>query len=157
MIAGHRPASQPTELAQVEALLELQLLTGVQTELWVGAPDESADERAGRLEFLADVMLGIDEGNTTKAGEKAKAARVAELHRVVLGEPVDAPALLFRHAHGDPLDWSRADFEAYDNIVRAEQLDAEPALRMFVGKTQSDMGSGLAAAVRDLVAEVRAA
>ncbi|MEV6654883.1 hypothetical protein [Streptomyces sp. NPDC051219] len=157
MIAGHRPASQSTELARVEALFELQLLTGVKTELWVGAPDESADERAERLEFLADVMLGIDEGEATKAGEKAKAARVAELHRVVLGESVDAPALLFRYAHGDPADWSEADFEAYENIARADELHTEPELPVSIGKAGVGMGAASAAAVRELVAEVRAA
>ncbi|MBT2439813.1 hypothetical protein J7E93_06690 [Streptomyces sp. ISL-36] len=157
MIAGHRPASQSTELARVEALFELQLLTGVKTALWVGAPDESANERAERLEFLADVMLGIDEGEATKVGEKAKAARVAELHRVVLGEPVDAPALLFRHAHGDPADWSEADFEAYENIARADQLQTEPELPVFIGKARAGMGAASAVAVRELVAEVRAA
>jgi hypothetical protein len=157
MIAGHRPTSQSTELARVEALFELQLLTGVKTDLWVGAPDESADEQAERLEFLADVILGIDEGSTARAGEKAKAARVAELHRVVLGESVDVPALLFRHAHGDPVDWSEADFEAYENIARADELHTEPELPVFIGKARVGMGAASAAAVRELVAEVRAA
>lgn len=157
MIAGQRPASQTTELARVEALFELQLLTSVKTELWVGAPGEPADERADRLEFLADVMLGIDEGEATKVGEKAKAARVAELHRVVLGESVDGPALLFRHAHGDPSDWSEVDFEAYENIARADELYTEPELPVFIGKARAGMGAASAAAVRELVAEVRAA
>ncbi|MDH2393391.1 hypothetical protein QCN29_32430 [Streptomyces sp. HNM0663] len=157
MIAGQRPASQSGELARGEALFELELLTGVKTELWLGAPDESVNLRAERLEFLADVMLGIDEGEVTKAGEKAKAARVAELHRVVLGELVDAPALLFRHAHGDPADWSEADFEAYDNIARADELHTELELRVFIGKARVGRGAASAAAVRELVAEVRAA
>ncbi|MGP4001526.1 hypothetical protein [Streptomyces sp. 8N706] len=157
MIAGHRPASQPTELAQVEALFELQLLTGVKADLWVGAPGETADERAERLEFLADVMLGIDEGEATKAGEKAEAARVAQLHRVVLGEPLDGPALLFRQAHGDPVDWSEADFEAYENIARADELHTEPELPVLIGKARVGMGAASAAAVRELVVEVRAA
>ncbi|MEU4496958.1 hypothetical protein AB0F96_26820 [Streptomyces sp. NPDC023998] len=157
IFAGLRPASQPAELAQVEALLELQLLTGVKADVWVGRSNESADERGERLELLADVMLGIDEGESTKAGEKAKAARVAELHRVVLGEPVDAPALLFRHGHGDPVDWSEADFEAYENIARADELHAKPELLVFIGKARVGMGAASAAAVRELVAEVRVA
>jgi hypothetical protein len=152
MIAGHRPASQPSELPRVEALLELQLLTGVKTDTWVGAPDETVDERAERLEFLADVMLGLDEGEATKAGEKAKAARVAKLHRVVLGEPVDAPALLFRHAHGDPTDWSEADFEAYENLARADELRTTPEPPLFIGQPRMGKGSS-PTVVRQLMAE----
>ncbi|NUK50392.1 hypothetical protein HRW14_08825 [Streptomyces lunaelactis] len=151
ILAGHRPASQPTELARVEALFELQLLTGVKTDLWVGEPDESMDEQTERLEFLADVILGIDEN------DKPAAARVAELHRQVLGEPAHGSALRFRHAHGDPVDWSEADCEAYENIARAEQLDTESALPVLIGKTRTGVGSVSAAALRHLVAEVRAA
>lgn len=159
MIAGHRPASQPTELVGSAALFELQVLTGVKPDMWLGAPGESVDERAERLEFLADVMLGIDEGEVTKAGEKAKAARVAELHGVVLGEQVDAPAWLFRHAHGDPVDWSETDFEAYENIARADQLAAEPKLALVVDEVSALLRneSGNAAAARQLLVEVRAA
>ncbi|MEU5108209.1 hypothetical protein AB0H07_39130 [Streptomyces sp. NPDC021354] len=156
MIAA-RGASQPAQLTQTAALRELQLLTGVKAETWVGAPDEPADERAERLEFLADVMLGIEDGDTTKAGERATAARVAELHRLALGEPVDGPAVLFRYAHGDPVDWSAASIEAYDNIARTDQLDAEPTLRMLVGKSRSGKTSGYAAAVRNQVAKVQVA
>ncbi|WP_351233844.1 hypothetical protein [Streptomyces sp. NPDC002133] len=157
MIAGHRPAPQSTELARVEALFELQLLTGVTTGLWVGTPDEPVDLRAERLEFLADVILGIDEGGATNPEAKAKAARVAVLHRVALGELVDAPALLFRHAHGDPADWSEADFEAYENIARADQVSTEPELFIVVDELSALLRSGRAAVVRRLMAEVRAA
>ncbi|MFE0200495.1 hypothetical protein ACFW0I_32770, partial [[Kitasatospora] papulosa] len=74
MIAGHRPASQPTELPRVEALLELQLLTGVKSDLWVGVPEESGGERAGRTEVLGAVLSGLDPGAGKKPGGMEKTA-----------------------------------------------------------------------------------
>ncbi|EPH46860.1 hypothetical protein STRAU_0026 [Streptomyces aurantiacus JA 4570] len=139
--------------------MELQRLTGVRLGVWLGAPGESGDARAERLEFLADVMLGIDEGERHRAGEKAKAARVAELHRVVLDEPVDGPTLLFRHAHGDPEDWSAADFDAFENIARTTQLSREREREpvVVVEEIPALLPVGHAAAVREALAGVWAA
>ena len=155
MIAGHLTPRH--ELSRVQALLELQLLTGVKTSTWVGVPGESAYEQAERLEFLADVMLGIDEGEVTTPGEKAKAARVAELYRVVLGEPVDAPALLFRHAHGDPVDWTEADFETYENIARVDKMSAELKLFHAIGEIPALLSGDNTSGTRKVTAGVRAA
>ncbi|MFE0201169.1 hypothetical protein ACFW0I_36275 [[Kitasatospora] papulosa] len=59
--------------------------------------------------------------------------------------------------HGDPADWSEADFEAYENIARADELHTEPELPVFIGKARAGMGAASAAAIRELVMEVRAA
>ncbi|MEV6133135.1 hypothetical protein AB0M05_41155 [Streptomyces violaceusniger] len=137
MIAGLRPASQHTQLDRVGALFELQLLTGVKTDVWTGTPDESLDERADRLEFLADVMLGINENEN----DTPLAARVASLHRVVLGESVDRRG---------------AGAEAYGAPAAEGQLTVSPAARLIVGKTRTGK-SRYAAAVRGATAGVRAA
>lgn len=84
-------------LEQVELLLELAHMTGVPATEWLNCPNETTADRAARLERLADVMLGLDD---------ALAARVAALHRRVLGEPGLAP--LVRHDY-DRGSWYCAD------------------------------------------------
>lgn len=79
------------------------------------------------------------------------------LHRVVLGEPLDAPALLFRHGHGDPEGWSEADFEAYENIALEDHVLKEPGLVIVVDEMAALMASSIAGAARREVAEVWAA
>ncbi|MFB9461000.1 hypothetical protein [Streptomyces antimycoticus] len=103
------------------ALLELQLLTGVKTDMWTGTPDESLDERADRLEFLADVMLGINENEN----DTPLAAQVASLHRVVLGESVDRLG---------------AGGEAYATPVDEGQLTVKSVPRVIVGQPRAANG-----------------
>ncbi|MCM2424267.1 hypothetical protein [Streptomyces sp. RKAG293] len=84
IFAGTRTASQHTGLVQVETLAQLSALTGVRAVEWLESPVESAADRAERLEFLADVLLGLDEG------DEVAARRVAALYREVLEEPAVA-------------------------------------------------------------------
>lgn len=134
IFAGSRTGTQN---AMAEALDELQTLTGVTASEWACAADPTAKRRADRLEFLADVMLGIDDD------DKAAAARVAELYRQALGEPVHSPALRFRHAHGDPAGWDAADNEAYENLALAQMTGA--AVRIFVPTALPNLGEVRAA------------
>lgn len=72
---------RPQELEQVEVLHQLQLLTGVRPVDWLAPLNESAEQQAERLEFQADVILGIAEHDPKTA------AHVAELIRRLTGEP----------------------------------------------------------------------
>ncbi|MEV8536180.1 hypothetical protein [Streptomyces sp. NPDC051211] len=68
-------------LEQVEVLHQLQLLTGVRPVDWLAPLNESAEQQSERLEFQADVILGIAEHDPKTA------AHVAELIRRLTGEP----------------------------------------------------------------------
>lgn len=101
IFAGNRSTSQHTGLVQVETLAQLSALTGVRAVEWLESPVESAADRAVRLEFLADVLLGLDEG------DKVTARRVAALYREVLEEPavIETPDPVFgpvRHLQALP-------------------------------------------------------
>ncbi|MFI7359792.1 hypothetical protein ACIBTP_38400 [Streptomyces avidinii] len=65
----------------VEILRQLQLMTGVLPADWLAPLNESAEQQAERLEFQADVILGIAEHDPKTA------AHVAELIRRLMGEP----------------------------------------------------------------------
>ncbi|MFD9517953.1 hypothetical protein [Streptomyces sp. NPDC059979] len=78
--AGSR-MSPPAGLEQGELLHQLHLMTGVRSEDWLALPNESPEQRAERLEFQADVILGIAEHDPDAA------RRVAELCRRLTGEP----------------------------------------------------------------------
>ncbi|MFG2667631.1 hypothetical protein ACGFY6_25730 [Streptomyces sp. NPDC048387] len=80
LAAPSRP-THPQGLEQVEILYQLQLLTGVRSVDWLAPLNESAEQQAERLEFQADVILGIAEHDPQTA------ARVAELLRRLAGEP----------------------------------------------------------------------
>ncbi|MCY0946309.1 hypothetical protein [Streptomyces antarcticus] len=81
IFAANSRTTHPQGLEQVEILHQLRALTGVRAVDWLGPLDESAEQQAERLEFQADVILGIAE-HAPKA-----AARVAELIRRLTGEP----------------------------------------------------------------------
>ncbi|MFI0742386.1 hypothetical protein ACH4PU_30570 [Streptomyces sp. NPDC021100] len=76
IFAGSPPVAQGSGLTDV--LVELHKLTGVKPGEWLIPENESADDRAQRLEFLADVMLGVAEGDMEKG------RHVARLHCQVL-------------------------------------------------------------------------
>jgi hypothetical protein len=83
IFAAPRTAPQPTAsqasgLAQIETLSVLERLTGVPAVEWLECPAETTEQRAARLERIADVMLELP----------ADTARtVAALHREILAEP----------------------------------------------------------------------
>lgn len=81
IFAASSRTAGPVGPEQVEILRQLHLITGVQPVDWLGPLNESAEQQAERLEFQADVILGIAE-HSPKA-----AARVAELLRRLTGEP----------------------------------------------------------------------
>ncbi|MBT2406862.1 MULTISPECIES: hypothetical protein [unclassified Streptomyces] len=81
IFAASSRTTHPQGLEQVEILRQLQLLTGVRPVDWLAPLDESAEQQAERLEFQADVILGIAEHDPKTA------ARVAELIRRLTGEP----------------------------------------------------------------------
>ncbi|WP_411107338.1 hypothetical protein [Streptomyces sp. cmx-4-9] len=81
IFAASSRTTHPQGLEQVEILRQLQLTTGVRPVDWLAPLDESAEQQAERLEFQADVILGIAEHDPTTA------ARVAELIRRLTGEP----------------------------------------------------------------------
>ncbi|MCZ4102667.1 hypothetical protein QMK19_36365 [Streptomyces sp. H10-C2] len=84
IFAGIPARSQRTGLVQVETLARLSSLTGVRAVEWLECPVETVAQRQARLEFLADVLLGLDEGDEEG---KAAARLVAALYREVLEEP----------------------------------------------------------------------
>nr|MDT0519887.1 hypothetical protein [Streptomyces sp. DSM 41633] len=81
IFAASSRTTHPQGLEQVEILRQLQLLTGVLPVNWLAPLNESAEQQAARLEFQADVILGIAEHAPKTA------ARVAELIRRLTGEP----------------------------------------------------------------------
>ncbi|MFZ3475860.1 hypothetical protein ACODT3_41495 [Streptomyces sp. 4.24] len=81
IFAASSRTTHPQGLEQEEILHQLHLMTGVRRADWLGPLDESAEQQAERLEFQADVILGIAE-HAPKA-----AAQVAELIRRLTGEP----------------------------------------------------------------------
>ncbi|MFJ6784501.1 hypothetical protein [Streptomyces yangpuensis] len=81
IFAASSRTTHPQGLEQVEILRHLQLLTGVRPVDWLAPLDESAEQQAERLEFQADVILGIAEHDPQTA------ARVAALLRRLTGEP----------------------------------------------------------------------
>ncbi|MFD9078234.1 hypothetical protein [Streptomyces erythrochromogenes] len=81
IFAASSRTTQPQGLEQVEILRQLQLMTGVRPVDWLAPLSESAEQQAERLEFHADVILGIAEHDPKTA------ARVAELIRRLTGEP----------------------------------------------------------------------
>ncbi|MEV7581631.1 hypothetical protein [Streptomyces erythrochromogenes] len=81
ILAASSRTTHPQGLEQVELLRHLQLMTGVRPVDWLAPLDESAEQQAERLEFQADVILGIAEHDPQTA------ARVAELLRRLAGEP----------------------------------------------------------------------
>ncbi|MFJ4879958.1 hypothetical protein ACIP93_32790 [Streptomyces sp. NPDC088745] len=81
IIAARSRTTRPQGLEQIEVLHQLQLLTGVRPVDWLAPLDESAEQQAERLEFQADVILGIAEHDPKTA------AHVAELLRRLTGEP----------------------------------------------------------------------
>ncbi|MFI9588277.1 hypothetical protein ACIHCQ_42335 [Streptomyces sp. NPDC052236] len=134
IFAASRRAAQSTGLVQVETLAQLSTLTGVPAVEWLECSAESPQERADRLERLADVLLSMDPD---------KARRAAALHRVVLEEP--------------------AVIEIEDPVFGPVRV-AEPRVRavgvMIIGKSRSGMGTNTMAALRATsreLEEVRAA
>ncbi|WP_331719682.1 hypothetical protein [Streptomyces virginiae] len=81
IFAASSRTTHPQGLEQVEILYQLQLMTGVPAVDWLAPLNESAEQQAKRLEFQADVILGIAEHDPKAA------ARVAELIRRLAGEP----------------------------------------------------------------------
>lgn len=76
--APQSTASQATGLVQIETLSVLERLTGVPAVEWLECPAESTEQRAARLERIADAMLELPDD---------MARTVAALHREVLAEP----------------------------------------------------------------------
>lgn len=128
--------SESGGLAQLEQLHALTELTGVPATEWLGIPGEGDQVTADRLEFLADVLLGLDEH------DEAAARRAASLYRLVLGEPeagTTAPVFSdpapvtaapsrageFTRTHGSPDAWSAVDCEVYDNLAHIDAV-AQP-------------------------------
>ncbi|TDU67895.1 hypothetical protein [Streptomyces sp. KS 21] len=81
IFAASSRTTHPEGSEQVEILAQLQALTGVRPVDWLAPLNESAEQQAERLEFQADVILGIAEHDPKAA------ARVAELCRRLTGEP----------------------------------------------------------------------
>ncbi|THA53202.1 hypothetical protein [Streptomyces sp. A1136] len=81
IFAARSRTTHPQGLEQVEVLRQLQLLTGVRPVDWLAPLNEPAEQQAKRLEFQADVILGIAEHAPKTA------AHVAELIRRLAGEP----------------------------------------------------------------------
>lgn len=81
IFAASSRTTHPQGLEQVEVLRQLQLLTGLRPVDWLAPLNESAEQQAERLEFQADVILGIAEHDPQTA------AHAAELLRRLAGEP----------------------------------------------------------------------
>ncbi|MEV7442961.1 hypothetical protein AB0O22_17710 [Streptomyces sp. NPDC091204] len=81
IFAASSRTTHPQGLEQAEVLHQLQLLTGVRPVDWLAPLNESAEQQAKRLEFQADMILGIAEHDPQTA------ARVAELLRRLTAEP----------------------------------------------------------------------
>ncbi|MFG2298472.1 hypothetical protein [Streptomyces sp. NPDC048603] len=81
IFAASSRTTRPQGLEEVEILRQLQLMTGVRPVDWLAPLNESADQQAARLEFQADVILGIAERDPKTA------TRVAGLIRRLTGEP----------------------------------------------------------------------
>ncbi|MFE5718582.1 hypothetical protein [Streptomyces erythrochromogenes] len=100
IFAASSRTTHPQGLEQVEILYQLQLLTGVPAVDWLAPLNESAEQQAKRLEFQADVILGIAEHAPHTA------VHVAELLRRLAGEPA---AQQTHRAFGPVLADSRPD------------------------------------------------
>lgn len=121
--AAPSTASQATGLMQIETLATLEMLTGIPAVEWLECPAESPEQRAARLERIADVMLDLDD--TT-------ARRVAGLHRAVLAE---APVL-------------RVDDRVFGPVTITEPVTVPSTVPLWISRARTVAG---AASVRRAV------
>ncbi|WP_433894839.1 hypothetical protein [Streptomyces sp. CA-111067] len=128
-IAPQSTVSQSAGLVQVETLSTLEVLTGVPAVEWLEYPTESPEQRAARLERIADALLELDDST---------ARRVAALHREVLAEPAYVETEHYDRVFGPVVTWVLVDeMAAYTDraagtapvaVIRAVAADVHAAL-----------------------------